>query len=177
MHLQQRSSRGHQGRTWVGAGLALAMFSATGCGRLEGHSALMNSFSSPEELGRAVIEALGQRDREALEGFLVTRDEHQHLLWDELPESDDLPFEYARSLNMHNTDKGLDRALRDHGGEEYEFVGLEFTEPDEVYEDFTVHLGARLRVRRASDGEEGYLPILDVVVEYDGRWKPMNYSE
>jgi hypothetical protein len=32
-------------------------------------------------------------------------------------------------------------------------------------------------VRRVSDGEEGVLPILDVVVEYGGRWKLLNYDE
>lgn len=156
---------------------AAALLAVVGCGRLEGRTPLTNSFPSADALGRAVVAAVESRDREALEGFLVSREEHRELLWDQLPESDDLPFDYARSLNMHNTQKGLDRAFRDHAGSELEFLRLEFTEPDEVYENFKLHFGARLWVRRVSDGEEGYLPILDVVLEYGGRWKPMNYSE
>ena len=59
----------------------------------------------------------------------------------------------------------------------FELLGVEFTDPPEVYETFTWHFGPRLRVRRLSDGREGELPILDVVLERNGRWKLMNFEE
>lgn len=157
----------------IGA-LCLSTCLALACG---GDDALSHSKGSAEELAQAVLDGLEARDRAALEELLVTREEHRELLWDELPERTYLSFEVARELNERNTRKGLARALDRFGGEAYELIDLEFTDPPEVYETFTWHFGPRLRVRRVSDGREGELPILDVVLERNGRWKLMNFEE
>lgn len=141
------------------------------------HSPLSNSFRGPEALARAVLGALEQEDREAMLALMVTSEEHLELLWDRLPESNHLPFDYARQLNERNSGKALTAAISKYGGNRFEFVSLEFTEPVEEYEGFKLHLGAVLKVRRMSDGVEGTLPILDVLLEYGGRWKLMNYAE
>jgi hypothetical protein len=130
-----------------------------------------------EALCTAVLEALEREDRDALWALMVTREEHETLLWDQLPSRNYFSFEYVRDLNERNSRKALENALRRWGGADFEFVSLEFTEPAEEYEDFTLYLGAELTVRRISDGEEGILPILDVLVEYGGRWKLLNYYE
>jgi len=140
-------------------------------------SLLSNSFGSPEALARAVITALEQEDRDALWALMVTSEEHQNLLWEQLPESNHLPFDYARLINERNSTKGIGLAISEYGGNELEFVSIEFTDEPEEYEGFTLHFGTVLVVRRVSDGEEGALPILDVVLEYNGRWKLMNYKE
>lgn len=155
--------------------LCLSTCLALACGR--GDGALSHSKGSPEELAQAVIDGLEARDRAALEALLVTREEHRDLLWDELPERTYISFEVARELNERNTRKGLTRALDRYGGQAYEVLGIEFTDPPEVYETFTWHFGPRLRVRRLSDGRDGELPILDVVLERNGRWKLMNFEE
>lgn len=155
--------------------LCLSTCLALACGG--GDDALSHSKGSAEELAQAVLDGLEARDRAALEELLVTREEHRELLWDELPERTYLSFEVARELNERNTRKGLARALDRFGGEAYELIDLEFTDPPEVYETFTWHFGPRLRVRRVSDGREGELPILDVVLERNGRWKLMNFEE
>jgi hypothetical protein len=148
---------------------------ALACGR--GDDALSHSKGSPEELVEAVLAALEARDRAALEALLVTREEHRDLLWDELPERTYMSFEVARELNERNTRDGLTQALDRYGGQEFELIEIEFTDPPEVYETFTWHFGPRVRVRRVSDGREGELPILDVVLERNGRWKLMNFEE
>lgn len=153
----------------------LATCLAVGCGG--GDDSLDHSKGSPEELAEAVLAGLGARDRAALEALLVTREEHRELLWDELPERTYMSFDVARELNERNTRKGLTRALDRYGGQAFELLGIEFTDPPEVYETFTWHFGPRLRVRRLSDGREGELPILDVVLERNGRWKLMNFEE
>lgn len=142
-----------------------------------GDDALSHSKSSPEELARAVLAGLEAHDRGALEALLVTRQEHRELLWGELPERTYMSFEVARELNERNTREGLTRALDRYGGEAYELIEIEFTDSPEVYETFTWHFGPRLRVRRLSDGRDGELPILDVVLERNGRWKLMNFEE
>lgn len=157
--------------------LVLALVLAAACSVAEGAPRLEYAFSSPEGVARAALDALRRGDREALESFLVTREEHETLLWDALPESNHLTFGDARALNIRNTRKALNNAFRDYRSDEYELLGIEFTKSTEVYEDFTLHRGARLWVRRRSDGNEGYLIFLDVLLEYYGQWKPMNYKE
>lgn len=150
---------------------------ATACTVVEGATRLENSFASADAVAIAALDALKRGDRAALERFLVTRDEHQGLLWDALPESKHLTFADARSLNLRNTRKALTKALRDYRSEEYEFIRLEFTKSTEAYEHFTLYRGARIWVKRTSDGVVGSLRFLDVLLEYRGRWKPMNYDE
>lgn len=140
-------------------------------GRLE------DGFDSPEGLARAVLGALEASDREALEGMLVTREEHRRLLWDELPESSYLSFEYARDLNVRNTREGLSRALSRFGGRSLELVSLRFAGERESYPGFILHRGAELVARDGATGRQGELEVLDVVLEMDGHWKPMNYEE
>lgn len=146
---------------------------ATNCAR----SPLSNSYRSPEALAEAVLDALHHQDHNALLALMVTSEEHQELLWEHLPESNHLTFEYARQLNERNSGKAITEAIARFGDNEFELVSVEFTEPAEAYEDFTLHFGAVLTVRRVSDGVEGALPILDVVLEYGGYWKLMNYDE
>jgi hypothetical protein len=107
-----------------------------------------------------------------------------------LSHSKSSPEELARAvlagLEVHDrgalepllvTREGLTRALDRYGGEADELIEIEFTDSPEVYETFTLHFGARLRVRRTSDGREGGLPILDVGLERNGRWKLMNFEK
>ena len=138
---------------------------------------LEHAHDSPESLAEAVLEALEDNDKEALEALWVTREEHRELLWNQLPERNTFPFEYVRQLNEMNTRKGINNIIRRYGGQKFELVSLEFMEPSESYEGFSVHFGPKLTVRRSADGLEGELPILDVVLEWDGRWKLMNYED
>lgn len=143
----------------------------------EAPMALSHTYDSPEALGRAVLDALRRRDRGALESLRVTREEYLELFWPELPERDDTPFDFAWQLNDDHSRTGISQALGEFGGQDFELIELRFTEPPEVYETFTVHFGAELRVRRISDGKEGTLPILSVVAERGGRWKLLNFRE
>jgi hypothetical protein len=135
------------------------------------------AFGSPEAMARAVVEAVREEDRAALESFLVTAAEHRELLWESLPERRAMPFGYARSLNERNTRKAIARVLERYGGMSLELVSLRFAGEPETYESFTLHRGAEVAVRDRESGEEGTIPVLDVVVEMDGGWKPMHYVE
>jgi len=143
----------------------------------QSHTGFEHGYGSPATLAEAVLNGIAERDRPALEALLVTRAEHEDLLWDQLPESRDVSFIFARDLNERNSRKGLERALATFGGQRFELVRIDLTDDAEQYDGFTVHYVDRLVVRRVSDGREGTLDILDVVVEYGGRWKLMNYEE
>lgn len=138
---------------------------------------LSDAYASPRILGEAVLEALRAGDREALQALRVTRQEYLELFWPELPESDDTPFDFVWQLNDDHSRVGIRQAVELYGGEDFDLISLRFTEPPEVYSTFTVHFGAELRVRRVSDGREGTLPILSVVVERQGLWKLLTFRE
>lgn len=152
-------------------------FAVAGCGAADVRHGLADAAPSLDTLVRTVLDALHDEDDDRLRRLLVTADEHRTLLWPELPESDDVPFAFARSMNEANSRKGLTRALERYGGQRFEVISIQFTRSPEVYRSFTLHRGARVTVRRASDGRVGELPILDVVLERGGRWKLMNYEE
>ncbi|MFW6088313.1 MAG: hypothetical protein ACODAB_01085 [Gemmatimonadota bacterium] len=136
-----------------------------------------NAYPSAEALVEAALEAVARNDRVAMESLLVTRDEHHDLLWTALPESEHLSFEYARWLNEHNTGKALQRALDQFGGQKFRLMRIEYTKGTETYPGFSLHRGARLVVQRVSDGAEGELILVDVLVERPEGWKLLNYEE
>ncbi|MFW6084296.1 MAG: hypothetical protein ACODAA_03705, partial [Gemmatimonadota bacterium] len=136
-----------------------------------------NAYPSAETLVEAALAAVAAGDREAMESLLVTRDEHLDLLWPSLPESEHMTFEYARWLNEHNTRKAMQRALERFGGEEFRLRRIEYTKETETYPEFTLHRGATLVVERVSDGAEGELTLVDVLVERPEGWKLLDYEE
>ena len=179
-----------RGRNLPGPGIVLGLTllvvsTVTGCGRPgeaadvqpeagESEIILAHAHASPSALGRAVLRALESQDQEALRALRVTREEWLELFWAELPESDSTPFDFAWQLKDDNSRAAERAALEEFGGEDFELIDLKFTDPPEVYDTFTLHFGAELWARRVSDGREGLLPVLDVVVERGGLWKLSN---
>lgn len=179
---QQNAPRGLNGARSRRQAICLAFIFAlgvvvAGCRKAESMPPLANSFASKEALVEAVLAGLAAKDAEGLAAIRVTREEYQDLFWPELPESENLPFEFAWSLNHDNSRKALQRALRVYGGQELELVSITFIEPPETYPSFTLYMGARVMVRRISDGAVGELPIFDVFAHRNGRWKLVNYDE
>lgn len=153
----------------------MVAFGACTAGRAD--TPLANTRGSAEDVVKAVLDATKAKDRGALEALLVTREEYEGSLWPEMPDGKYTPFEFVWSLNATNSRKGLGQLLDRYGGLDLEFVRIEFTEEPEVYDDFTLHPGARVTVRRKDTGQEGVLPSFDVLVEFGKAWKLMNYDE
>ena len=168
---------------------AVALLAATGCGQADASSsdaassetssapAMENAYPSAEALVEAALAAVAAEDREAMESLLVSRDEHLDLLWPALPESEHMTFEYARWLNERNTGKAMQRALERFGGREFRLRRIQYTKDTETYPEFTLHRGAKLVVERVSDGAEGELTLVDVLVERPEGWKLLDYEE
>ncbi len=150
---------------------------ASGCRDAAARSGLSNAHSSLEAVVQAALDALANRDRAALEALVVTREEHERLLWEQLPERNYFSFEYVRRINELNTAKGIRSALSEWGGQGLELVRIEFIREAEVYSDFTLHRGARVWARRVTDGTQGTLPFFDVVVERNRGFKLMNVKD
>lgn len=151
---------------------------ALGCGGdAQASAPLTGARESEEALVEAVLEALAREDREALQGFLVSRAEYEELLWPQLPDREHTTFDFVWGLNEINSSKGLEQMLEEYGGMQLEFVGLTFPAEPEVHDDFTLHFDVQVKVRRSDTGQEGVLPSFDVFVDYGGVWKLLNYDE
>ncbi|MFO7586571.1 MAG: hypothetical protein R6X22_00720 [Gemmatimonadota bacterium] len=149
-----------------------------GCGEsLEARSGLTSPHPTDRAVVQAALDALAAGDRAALEALLLTREEHRTLVWDSLPERSYFSFDYVRLLNERNTEKAITRALERYAGQELELLELEYAKGAETYGEAILHRGAKIRVRRASNGEEGQIDLVDVLFERNGGWKLMNYVE
>jgi len=157
--------------------LGFLVMLTTACSDAVARSPLANAERSEGALVEAVLGALADKDRVALQGFLLSREEYESLLWPEMPDREYTPFDFVWSLNAANSRKGLGQLLNTYGGMTLELVSVNFTEEPEVYESFTLHPGVEVQVRRTDTGEEGILPSFDVLVEYGGSWKLLNYDE
>lgn len=150
---------------------------AGGCARAEAAPSLPDSYPSRNALVQAVLDALENGDRSALERARVTREQYETLLWPYLPESNSLTFEFAWDLNERNSTKALARAIENFEGVRFALEDVQFTEPVEEYPGFKLYLGARVIATRLSDGRRGELPVLDAMVEMNGRWKLLNFAD
>ncbi len=154
----------------------LVMLTAA-CSDAVARSPLANAERSEGALVEAVLGALADKDRVALQGFLISREEYETLLWPEMPDQEYTPFEFVWGLNTTNSRKGLSQLLSSFGGMQLQVVSIDVTEEPEAYESFALHPGVEVTVRRTDTGEEGILPSFDVLVEYGGTWKLLNYDE
>ena len=170
-----RVTRWGWSRQWVVIGLVCV--GVAGCADLSARTSLVNASTDEEALTEAVLGALSDRDEAALRGFLVTREEYETLLWPKLPDGEYTPFDFIWQLTANNNRKGLRQVATEYGGMHLDLVSVTFTEEPEVYDSFTLHLGAEVVVRNRETGEEGILPSFDVFVEYGGGWKLMNFDE
>jgi len=147
------------------------------CSEAWARSPLEHAERSEAALAEAVLEALSRRDTVALQGFLVSRGEYEGLLWPEMPDKEYTPFDFVWSLNQANTRKGLGQLLNVYGGLKLEVVSVRFTEAPETYGSFRLHQGVEVTVRQKETGDVGILGSFDVLVEYGGAWKLLNYDE
>lgn len=159
------------------AAVLWAAASAVSCGDPGPSHRLDNARPSAETLVTGVLQALHTSDDEALQRFLVTRDEYETALWPQMPDGEYTPFDFVWSLNVVNSRKGLRQLLDRFGGDRLELVSIQFTEEAESYEGFRIHPGARVVVRRTASGETGTLSSFDVFVEHESGWKLLNYDE
>lgn len=155
-------------------GLLLVLMLAA-CGG--GDTALANARPTPDALASAALEAIEAGDEDALAGLMITRAEYETLLWPALPDRDQMPFEFAWSVTAPQSRKARRRALSEYHGVPMELERVELGDDVERHDGFALHRRSRIRVRRTDTGVVGMLPLMDGLVEMDGRWKFMNFVD
>lgn len=157
----------------------LISLSGWGCaGEREGHVPLSRTHTSASEAGEAVLRAIRADAVDSLLALKVTREEMERHLYPEWPEArGNVPFEFVWGVHIPRSRRAARRTMENIGGLDLELVDIEFTEPEEEYPSFTLHRGAVMTVRRRPGGELARLKVMDVLVEWDGRWKMVNVDD
>jgi hypothetical protein len=147
------------------------------CSDLAAGSPLSNARKTPEALAEAALAAIATEDVETLNQLLVSRDEYETLLWPSLPDGDYVSFDFVWGMSAPRSRKGRREVMNEYAGLPLELVSVELGDDIEAYDTFALYKEARMLVRRTDTGDEGYLPLMDVLVEMDGGWKFLNFGE
>lgn len=155
--------------------LLLSSLLMAGCGALS--PALEGSRGSADELARAVLDALQQRDLEALRGLALSEQEFREHVWPELPAARperNLPFSYVWGDLFQKSESMLLRTIEAHGGRHYELVRIGFRGETTPYASYLVHRDGELTIKD-EEGVERQLRVFGSVLEKDGRFKVFSY--
>lgn len=157
--------------------VALLLGGAAACAEEGGGPHLTAAHASPEALAEAALDALRASDESALGALVVTREEYETLLWPSLPDTAWVTFDFIWGMSMPRTRKARRAQIEEYGGMPLRLVRVEMEGEREVYPTFTLHKDARMVVQNTATGEEGQIPLMDVVVEMDGEWKLLNLRD
>lgn len=141
-----------------------------------GARSLANAQASAEALSRNFLKALANRDRAAIEGLRLTRDEFCQAVFPELPASKlpnvtcDFVWQQATLKSL----SGLSEMYAIHQGRRYEFVALRFAKGTDAYPTYRVHKESHLLVKD-ENGRQQEIRLFGSMLEIDGGYKLFSF--
>lgn len=161
----------------LGVALLFVVGAAGACANATNASPLSHGSISPDALAEVALEEFRLGNEDALNGLRISREEYETLLWPVLPDRNQVPFDFVWSLTEPRSRKALREVMGEYAGIPLELVKVELGKKVETYPGFTLYQDARMTVRRTDTGAQGLFPLMDVLVEMDGRWKFLNFGE
>ena len=154
----------------------LAVATATACG---GERPFHGSAGSLDELGREVLSAFEQGDREALESFRLTETEHNTVVWPELPAArgpSPFPVDLAwQNIQLRNA-RALPRVAQTlRATQPLEFENVVCVGETEPFETFVVHTDCLTRF--VARGRPYSVQLFKDVLERNGGLKIFRYYD
>lgn len=134
---------------------------------------------TPEELGEAIVLALNDQSEENLHKLRVDKDQYINTVWPEFQTkypAQNFTGEFAWGNMNQKCLKGVSKWVRRYGGNDYEFVRIQFTGETQEYNTFKLRRGTVLTVKTPT-GEEQNLEILGSVVEKDRYYRLLSYDD
>ena len=163
----------------AGAGLAFAASIAlAACG---GQPPFPGSAGSLDDLGSGVLEAFARNDLEALQRFRLTENEHNTVIWPELPAADaGYPLDLAwRNIQLRNQQavpraaSALRRTIQRAG--EPHFLAVACEGEPQSFDTFVVHTECSVRFRA---GDAAYrIQLFKDVLARNGGYKVFRYYD
>lgn len=160
----------------LSATLSLALLSLflTGCGATP-QPVWSNSFSSPEALAAAALDAIAANDEPRLARLALSETELRDTVWPALPASGEqvgMPWHYFWREHAQRNSGYLKTLLAKHGGKGYGLASVSF-DGRATHGDVTVHREPALDLRTASGAQR--LRLFGSMVERGGQWKLYSY--
>jgi hypothetical protein len=138
---------------------------------------LPHAHASPEALARAVLDAVAQRDVEALRMLALNKEEFEEHVWPELPAARperNLTANYVWGDLQQKSNIMLRAMLAAHGGKRYELTGIRFLGETTAYASFRVHRESELSVKQ-DGGDEQQIRLFGSMIEKAGKYKVFSY--
>lgn len=145
--------------------------------RIEGH--LDGGASSPELLAAAILDALREGDRKALQQLRITRSEFGKFLWPEFPSSravTNVDADAGWFWVETNCIGGLGALLGEFGGRDLRLVEVAYETGLQRYTNFNLVLGVVIVALDEND-REVRIRYADAFAERDGAWKVYTYKD
>jgi hypothetical protein len=140
-------------------------------------ASLAHTFSSPESLAQAVLDALARKDLDGLRALALSEAEFRDHVWPELPTSRperNVPFEYAWGQMKQRSDGYLAGTFERYGGKPLKFVRTRFTGETTGYPSFSVMRESEV-IATDETGRDLVLRLYGSAMIKDGRYKLFSY--
>lgn len=134
---------------------------------------------SPEELGRAIINVLNEKDTLGLWNYAINKEEYLNWIWPEEPSSDpkfNIPLDFAWENLYRDSKKGLKVLMKKYGGKEIKFVSLTLPGKKIKHQTYTFHRDPELKIT-LPDGNEDVISEIGTIVEMNGLYKVLFYRK
>lgn len=139
---------------------------------------LENAQPSERALAEMVLLALKEKDASLLASLRVTEREYKEILFPEFPAAQpgsNLPVDFHWQHLDIRSRAGIEEALSQFGGEDYELLEVIPTQGIDEYKTFKVLKKVQLKVVRKKDGEVSQIRVFGSVVELDGQYKIIGF--
>ncbi len=139
---------------------------------------LSNTYGSPEALARAVLDALADSSRSALEKLQVNEQEYFNSIWLNLDsrELTGFPAEKAWGMVQRDASKSIDRALYDWGGRQLKLKKVYVVHETREFERIRIIRGLGMDVEDESGNVQTISKFMNVVAEMNGRYKVVAFD-
>jgi hypothetical protein len=138
---------------------------------------LANTLENPEAVGRALLDALAQRDRRRLDALALNEREFRDHVWPDLPAARperNLPFSYVWGDLHQKSRLALSDVIEQYGGKRFELRRVRFLGKSTQYAHSTVHRASVFDAVDAS-GNEVALRLCGSLIQKDDGWKVFSY--
>lgn len=139
---------------------------------------LSSAFHSDRALAETALLALKERDADLLASLRVTEREYREVLFPEFPASKPprtIPVDFHWFHLDARSRAGIEDALGELGGEDFELIEVVATRGVDQYATFKIHNKVELKVRRKRDGQVAQIKVFGSVVEVDGEFKILGF--
>lgn len=164
------------------AALTLVLLCAISCSQIPADRPpprLRHAQPSMEALGRQVLRALRDEDKQALMDLALSKDEFEKFIWPELPVSNpktNVPIDFVWNELYRRSVSHLARILQDLGGRKVSLVRVRHRGEITEYRTHTAYPDMEVLLRDEQSGEEKEYPLFGTLVEMDGVFKIYSYA-